>query len=269
MATAQSLYDAYCIKVTPFQLVAAIQLIIRTGVIVLGICFSLGKPLIAGYRPRKISIAVRHRPDFPIAELLCCRQVDVDEIWIAAVEAERSRACRDLRPVGDLVKLDAIDDVRRQVPVVASITQRKNDCHLVDALDIPGSEGAVLFGDPVDRDRRPKHFLQGQRLQSGSARAIGLEPRQWIWLRLCLRCAYSDVDQSVAWSSTSLNQRNRDAEAPGRVCVPAAPVRRIGEIKARRKRRTSRDAHCLARLRDRPGKGRRGSNRNQQRAGHH
>ena len=42
-----------CIKVTPFQLVAAIQLIIRTGVIVLGICFSLGKPLIAGYRPRK------------------------------------------------------------------------------------------------------------------------------------------------------------------------------------------------------------------------
>ena len=198
------------IKVTPFQLVAAIQLIIRTGVIVLGICFSLGKPLIAGYRPRKISIAVRHRPDFPIAELLCCRQVDVDEIWIAAVEAERSRACRDLRPVGDLVKLDAIDDVRRQVPVVASITQRKNDCHLVDALDIPGSEGAVLFGDPADRDRRPKHFLQGQRLQSGSARAIGLEPRQWIWLQLCLRCAYSDVDQSVAWSSTSLNQRNRD-----------------------------------------------------------
>lgn len=45
VATAQSLYDAYCIKVTPLQLVAAIQLIIRTGVIVLGICFSLGKPL--------------------------------------------------------------------------------------------------------------------------------------------------------------------------------------------------------------------------------
>jgi hypothetical protein len=37
------------------------------------------------------------------------------------------------------------------------------------------------------------------------------------------------------------DNRNRDAEATGRSCVPAAPVRRVCEIKARRKGRASRD----------------------------
>jgi hypothetical protein len=58
----------------------------------------------------EVAGAVGHRSDLPFAELFDSRQVDIDEIRIAAVEAERSRAWRDLRPVGDLVKLDAIDD---------------------------------------------------------------------------------------------------------------------------------------------------------------
>src|ERR1700722_12673888 len=85
----------------------------------------LGLLLIAGNRMSEVAGAVGHRSELPFAELFDSRQVDIDEIRIAAVEAERNRAWRDLRSVGDLVKLDAIDDVRRQVPVIACIAQRE------------------------------------------------------------------------------------------------------------------------------------------------
>src|SRR5580704_16009828 len=59
-----------------------------------------------------------------------------------------------------------------------------SDRHLVDAMDVPRREGAVFHGDPGDRGRRAKHFLQCQRLQPGSVRAVGLGPRKRIWLQL-------------------------------------------------------------------------------------
>jgi hypothetical protein len=70
----------------------------------------LGLLLIVGNRMSEVAGAVGHRSELPFAELFDRRQVDID-VRIAAIEAERSRAWRDLRPVGDLVKLDAIDDV--------------------------------------------------------------------------------------------------------------------------------------------------------------
>ena len=50
--------------------------------------------------------------ELPFAELLGRREVDIDEIRVAAVEAEWSRARRDLRPVGDAVERGAVDDIR-------------------------------------------------------------------------------------------------------------------------------------------------------------
>jgi Putative MetA-pathway of phenol degradation len=50
---------------------------------------------------------------------------------------------------------------------------------------ILGARGAILLGDPVDRGRSPKYLLQPKHIQSGSVRAIGLEPRQRVWLQLC------------------------------------------------------------------------------------
>src|SRR5580704_1279506 len=63
----------------------------------------LALSLIVRNRRREVGIAEGHSPELPFAELLRRRQVDIDEIGVAAVEAERSRAPRDLRPVGDAV----------------------------------------------------------------------------------------------------------------------------------------------------------------------
>ena len=56
----------------------------------------LGLLLITGNRMSEVAGAVGHRSELPFAELFDSRQVDIDEIRIAAVEAERSRAWRDL-----------------------------------------------------------------------------------------------------------------------------------------------------------------------------
>jgi NADH:flavin oxidoreductase / NADH oxidase family len=59
------------------------------------------------------------RAQLPFVELLGRRQIDVDEVRIAAVQAERSGTRRDLRPVGDGVKVDAINDIRGQIRAAA------------------------------------------------------------------------------------------------------------------------------------------------------
>jgi hypothetical protein len=48
--------------------------------------------LIAGNRMSEVGRAVRHHSELPLAELFDRRQIDINEIRIAAVEAERSRA---------------------------------------------------------------------------------------------------------------------------------------------------------------------------------
>ena len=55
----------------------------------------LGLLLIAGNRMSEVAGAVGHRSELPFAELFDSGQVDIDEIRIAAVEAEWSRTWRE------------------------------------------------------------------------------------------------------------------------------------------------------------------------------
>ena len=52
---------------------------------------ALGLFLVAGDRSREVGREVGYRSDLPFAELLGCRQVDIDEVRVAAIEVERSR----------------------------------------------------------------------------------------------------------------------------------------------------------------------------------
>src|SRR5207245_6282136 len=103
--------------------------------------------LIAGNRTSEVSRAVGHSSELPFAELLGRREVDIDEIRVAAVEAEWSRARRDLRPVGDAVERGAVDDIRGQVPAIARVAlrealieQRRTPCHRLVDTEI-GAQG--------------------------------------------------------------------------------------------------------------------------------
>src|ERR1700739_1067040 len=117
-------------------------------------------PLIAGNRSREVAVAVGYGSELPFAELLGCREVNVDEIRITAVEAERSRARRNLRLVGDVVELDAIDDIRGQIPAIGRIAQR-------EAL--------------IERCRTPRHWLTNTGIGAESiteAKTLAEGPRQ-------------------------------------------------------------------------------------------
>src|SRR5262245_22515930 len=73
----------------------------------------------------EISRAERDHTELPVAELSGGRQVDVQEVGIAAIQGKRSRARRQLRPSRDMVEVRAPDDVRSQVQLVAGVTQGK------------------------------------------------------------------------------------------------------------------------------------------------
>src|SRR5215471_1567662 len=59
------------------------------------------------------------------------RQINVDEVWITSLDGDtgggenRSRTCRQLRPIRHRRGMDAPDDVRGQSPVVGGIAYRK------------------------------------------------------------------------------------------------------------------------------------------------
>src|ERR1700757_908341 len=80
---------------------------------------------IASNRMGEVGRAVGHQSELPLAKLLGRRQVDIDEIRVATVEGKWSWAWRDLRPVGDGIELDAIDDICSQVQAIAGIAQRE------------------------------------------------------------------------------------------------------------------------------------------------
>src|SRR5262245_9811877 len=73
----------------------------------------------------EISGAERDHAELPVAELPGGRQVDVEEVGIAAIQCKRRRARRQLRPSRDVVKVRAPDDIRSQVQLVAGVTQGK------------------------------------------------------------------------------------------------------------------------------------------------
>ena len=67
-----------------------------------------------------------HHSELPVAgEFSAGRQVDVEEVGIAATENRRSRAAGQLRSVRDMVEVGAPDDIRSQVQLVAGVTQGK------------------------------------------------------------------------------------------------------------------------------------------------
>ena len=63
--------------------------------------------------------------ELPITELPGSGQIDIQEVRIAAVQAERRRARRQLRTSRNMVEVGAPDHVRGQVQLIASITQGK------------------------------------------------------------------------------------------------------------------------------------------------
>src|SRR5277367_971 len=81
--------------------------------------------LIIDHRTREVGGAVGHRSKLPLVEFLGRGQIDIDEIRVAALQPEGRRARRDLRLVGDALKLDAVDDIGGQVPAAARIAQRE------------------------------------------------------------------------------------------------------------------------------------------------
>ena len=79
--------------------------------------------LIGGNRTGEVGSAVSHGSELPTTERLGRSEVEVGEIRIAALETKRRGTWRDLRPIGDAIELDTIDDIGGQVPAAAGITQ--------------------------------------------------------------------------------------------------------------------------------------------------
>ena len=84
-------------------------------------------PAVVRNRRAEIVGSESNRTQLPLAESLGRRQVEVDEVRVASIvgERHRKRALEPVRIVGDLVELDAPDNVRGQVPVVAGVAQRE------------------------------------------------------------------------------------------------------------------------------------------------
>ena len=65
------------------------------------------------------------QPKLPVTELPAGRQIDIQEVRIAAVQCEGRWARRQLRTSGNVIEVSAPDDVRGEVQLIASITQGK------------------------------------------------------------------------------------------------------------------------------------------------
>src|SRR5262249_8645622 len=90
-------------------------------------------------RPIQVGRAEGDETELPFAELLGRRQVDVQEVGVAAIEPERHRTRRYLRLGRDVIELDAPDHVRRQVPAIGRIAEGKA---LVERGGVPGQLAA-------------------------------------------------------------------------------------------------------------------------------
>ncbi len=63
------------------------------------------------------------QPELPVTELPAGRQIDIQEVRIAAVQCEGRWARRQLRTSGNVIEVRAPDDIRGQVQAVAGIAQ--------------------------------------------------------------------------------------------------------------------------------------------------
>jgi hypothetical protein len=63
------------------------------------------------------------QPKLPVTELPAGRQIDIQEVRIAAVQCEGRWARRQLRTSGNVIEVSAPDDIRGQVQAVAGIAE--------------------------------------------------------------------------------------------------------------------------------------------------
>src|SRR3954447_14678017 len=65
------------------------------------------------------------QPELPVTELSAGRQIDVQEVRVAAIQCEGRWARRQLRTSGNVIEVRAPDNIRGQVQAVAGITESK------------------------------------------------------------------------------------------------------------------------------------------------
>ena len=61
----------------------------------------------------------------PISELSCGRQINVQEIWIAAIQCKGSWTPRQLGTIGNMIEVSTPDRVDREVPTITGIAERE------------------------------------------------------------------------------------------------------------------------------------------------
>src|SRR3954451_201533 len=65
------------------------------------------------------------QPELPVTELSAGRQIDVQEVRVAAIQCEGRWARRQLRTSGNVIEVSAPDHVRGQVQAIAGIAEGK------------------------------------------------------------------------------------------------------------------------------------------------